>query len=142
MLYASPLLDGAWVETFMQELGRTTVSTKELSERPIAVIEPKRPLRLIDLCARGGQMKLGLDGRICTGSYAISQAWSDALRDHPANVDGILFPSRHELSVPSCAIFETAKSELTWTRWGTLDEPHLVAELARLLALGDVGLVP
>jgi hypothetical protein len=70
---------------------------------------------------------------------AVSQAWSDALRDHPVKADGILFPSRHELSVPSCAIFETAESELTWTRWGTLDEPHLAGELARLLAMEMSG---
>jgi len=49
-------------------------------------------------------MRLGLDGRICTGSYAVAQAWSDALRKHPVKPDGILFPSRHELSLPSCAI--------------------------------------
>jgi hypothetical protein len=43
-------------------------------------------------------MRLGLDGRICTGSYTVAQAWSDALRKHPVKPDGILFPSRHELS--------------------------------------------
>jgi hypothetical protein len=74
ILYASPLLDGAWVETFMQELGRTTVSAKELSARQIAEIRTNRPLYFIDLYAKGGQMKLGLDGRISTGSYAVSQA--------------------------------------------------------------------
>jgi hypothetical protein len=120
----------------MQELGRTTVSAKELSVRPIAVIPTKRPLQFIDLCAKGGQMKLGLDGRICTGSYAVSQAWSDALTDHPVKADGIVFPSRHELSVPSCAIFETAESELTWTRWGTLDEPHLAGDLGEIAGDG------
>ncbi|HEY4354390.1 MAG TPA: RES family NAD+ phosphorylase [Acidobacteriaceae bacterium] len=141
VLYAAPELDGAWVETFMQELGRTTVSLKELSERPVAIINTKRPLNFIDLFARGGQMRLGLDGRICTGSYTVSQAWSDALRKHPVEPDGILFPSRHELGVASCAIFEAARTELTWTRWGTLNEPHLAAELARLLKMGDVGYV-
>ena len=140
VLYAAPGIDGAFVETFMQELGRTSVSLKELAERPIALIRLNRPLRFIDLCAKGGQMRLGLDGRICTGSYAVAQAWSDALRKHPANPDGILFPSRHELSLPSCAIFETAKGELDWDRWGSLDENRLA--LADLLALGDLGLDP
>ena len=68
VLYAAPVLAGAFVETFMQELGRTSVSLKELRDRPVALIRPKRPLRFIDLCAPGGQMRLGLDGRICTGS--------------------------------------------------------------------------
>lgn len=90
VLYAVPELDGAFVETFMQELGRTSVSLKELRERPVALIYSKRPLRFIDLCAKGGQMRLGLDGRICTGSYVVAQAWSDALRKHPEKPDGIL----------------------------------------------------
>jgi hypothetical protein len=142
VLYAATHLEGAFVETFMQELGRTTVSLKELKDRPVALIHSNRPLRFIDLCAKGGQMRLGLDGRICTGSYAVAQAWSDALRLHPAKPDGVLFPSRHELRTSSCAIFETAAADLHWTRWGSLDEPSHATELAALLAMGDVGLVP
>jgi RES domain-containing protein len=142
VLYASPVLAGAFVETFMQELGRTSVSIKELRQRPVALIHPRRPLRFIDLFAKGGQMRLGLDGRICTGSYAVAQAWSDALRRHPEKPDGILFPSRHELSLPSCAIFETVESELRWERWGSLDEPKFAHELSTLLAMGVIGLDP
>jgi len=142
VLYAAPGLEGAFVETFMQELGRVSVSLHELRERPVALLHAKRPLRFIDLCAKGGQMRLGLDGRICTGSYDVAQAWSDALRRHPQKPDGILFPSRHELSVPSCAIFETAKDELSWERWGSLDEPERVLELRALLKMGDLGLDP
>lgn len=141
VLYASPVLEGAFVETFMQELGRATISKKELQERLVAILRPKRTLRFIDLVAKGSQMRLGLDGRICTGSYTVSQAWSDALREHPVKPDGILFPSRHELNVPSCAIFETAKDDLEWERWGTLDEPALAADLAILLKLGDLGYI-
>jgi hypothetical protein len=108
----------------------------------VALIYAKRPLRLLDLFARGGQMRLGLDGRICTGSYAVAQVWSDALRKHPVKPDGILFPSRHELSLPSCAIFETARNDLRWERWGSLDEPRLADELSALLAMGAMGLDP
>jgi hypothetical protein len=90
-----------------------------------------------------GDMRLGLDGRICTGSYTVAQAWSDALRKHPVKPDGILFPSRHELSLPSCAIFfETARNDLRWERWGSLDEPRLAGELSALLAMGAMGLDP
>jgi hypothetical protein len=142
VLYAAPDLAGAFVETFMQELGRTSVSMRELHERPIALIHTKRPLRFIDLHAKGGQMRLGLDGRICTGSYTVAQAWSDALRKHPVKPDGILFPSRHELSVASCAIFEPVEHELTWERWASLDEPGRAAELSALLKMGGLGLDP
>jgi hypothetical protein len=141
VLYASPLLEGAFVETFMQELGRATVTKAELRERPVALIRSRRHLRLIDLKKRGGLMRLGMDGRICTGSYAIAQAWSDALRRHPAAPDGILFPSRHELNLPSCAIFETGKHELDWMHQGTLDEPQFAAALKRLLKIGNVGYI-
>ncbi len=61
VLYASPQLEGAFVETFMQELGRTSVSIPELRDRPVAKIYTNRPLRFIDLCAKGGQMRLGPD---------------------------------------------------------------------------------
>jgi hypothetical protein len=142
VLYASPELEGAFVETFMQELGRTSVSMQELRNRPVATIHPTRPLRFVDLCAKGGQMRLGLDGRICTGSYAVAQAWSDALRTHPTQPDGILFPSRHELNFPSCAIFETTEGELSWRDWGSLADPDHAEDLRRLLQLGDLGLDP
>jgi hypothetical protein len=65
VLYAAPSLNGAFVETFMQELGRTSISLKELSARPVALIYSKRPLRFIDLCAIGGQMRLGVVD-VCT----------------------------------------------------------------------------
>lgn len=142
VLYAAPALEGAFVETFMQELGRTSISLKELHERPIALIRATRPLRFLDLYAKGGQMRPGLDGRICTGSYAVAQAWSDALRNHLEKPDGILFPSRHELSLPSCAIFEQAAKDLEWEHWGSLDEAGHAAELSALLRLGDLGLDP
>jgi hypothetical protein len=96
VLYASPLLEGAFVETFLQELGRATVTKAELRERPVALIRSRRHL---------------------------------------------LFPSRHELNLPSCAIFETAKHELDWVRQGTLDEPQFAAALKRLLKLGNVGYI-
>jgi RES domain len=98
----------------------------------------------LQLVGRGvpRQMRLGLDGRICTGSYAVAQAWSDALRRHPEKPDGILFPSRHELSLPSCAIFDSAESELRWERLGSLDEPRFVDDLSTLLAMGAMGLDP
>ena len=92
VLYAAPGLDGAFVETFMQELGRTSVSLKELAERPVALIHPKRPLRFIDLCAKGGQMRLGLDGRICTGSYAVAQAGQMRCGNIPENPMAFCFP--------------------------------------------------
>jgi hypothetical protein len=76
------------------------------------------------------------------GVYTVAQAWSDALRKHPVKPDGILFPSRHELSLPSCAIFETARNDLRWERWGSLDEPRLAGELSTLLAMGAMGLDP
>ena len=142
VLYAAQTLEGAFVETFMQELGRTSVSMKELHERPVALIHTKQPLRFIDLYTIGGQMRLGLDGRICTGSYVVAQAWSDALRKHPENPDGILFPSRHELRFASCAIFEPAEPELSWEQWGSLDEPGRAAELSALLKMGDLGIDP
>lgn len=64
VLYAAPGIEGAFVETFTQELGRTSVSLKALHERPLALIHVKRPLRFVELYAKGGQMRLGLDGRI------------------------------------------------------------------------------
>lgn len=87
-------------------------------------------------------MRLGLDGRICTGSYAVAQAWSDALHLHPEKPDGILFPSRHELSVPSCAIFKHAGKYLKGEGRCSLAEPTHAAELSALLKLSDLGLDP
>jgi hypothetical protein len=51
------------------------------------------PIKVIDL-RNDNFLKLGLDKRIFTGEYEISQLWSRAFYDFSSDIDGVLYPSR------------------------------------------------
>ncbi len=71
------------------------LSTNFLRSRCLSTLTPTRDLRLVDL-AGAGLTRIGADGRLTTGSYQISQAWSQALYRHPDQVDGLYYCSRYD----------------------------------------------
>ena len=80
-----------------------------------------------------GQSKAGVDGRLFTGSYSISQAYSRAIHEHPAHADCIRYPARHDTQQVSVALFERAQSPLKTTLLGALNEPRNLAYLSRIM---------
>jgi RES domain len=81
------------------------LSTKFLRSRCLSTVTPKRDLRLVDL-AGAGLTRIGADGRLTTGSYQISQAWSQALYRHSDRVDGLYYCSRYDPSKLCVALYE------------------------------------
>src|SRR5258708_32400205 len=108
-----------------------------LSQAYAAGAVPRLDLSLARL-ADSGLNQLRIDLRVSSGDdYGVARAWSRAIHDHPAHVDGILYPSRHHNRLYCVAMFERARDALQFTTWGTLGDQavtSLWAETARVLA--------
>lgn len=95
----------AFIETFGSETGVRLVAEAELKQRSISAIAVANRLRVVDLTG-DGLAKIGADNRLCDGAYAISQTWSLAIWNHPEQVDGILYRSRHDPARFGAAIYD------------------------------------
>ena len=79
----------AFIETFAHASGTRTITTAALKSRALSQLKPTRPLRLIDLAGLALRAPLRYK----------------ALHDHPAQVDGLLYPSRLDPSRRAVAFF-------------------------------------
>ena len=112
VLYAGRDEYCAFIETFTRAAGSTTITTAELKNRCLSELKAARTLRLVDLTQSGTLVRLGADSRLFSGDYAVSQAWSKALYDHPLKVDGLLYPSRLDPVRHALALFEGRATKL------------------------------
>ncbi len=138
VLYVARQLNGSFVEVFCRNKERH-VSAARLAQYCVSEFRASRNLKLIDLAGRG-LVKMGLDARLATGSYASSQTWSQAFYEHPGSADGILYPSRHDPKQQLAALFDRSQSLLTVKRLGTLRE-HLGNDLFDLLDHYEIALL-
>lgn len=141
VLYVSRDAHCAFVETFLHQTGVRVVTTTELAQRTLSIVEARRPLRLVDL--RGnGLARMGADAALTSSTdYALTQKWSKGLHDHPRHPDGILYRARHDPARSAAAIFERTQAELTTRVVGKLADPGLANQLADILDTYDVGLI-
>ncbi len=143
VLYVARDPHGAFIETFGHATGKHDVGLATLAQRGLAKVAASRPLRLVDL--RGnGLARIGADAALCAGAdYALSQAWSAALHDHPRAPDGLIYRARHDPSRFSVALFERAASVVRATPVGKsfLDAKN-VRLLGELLDHYGFGLIP
>lgn len=97
---------------FMESIGRGVLRTRfvaasQLKNHQLSILQFTKDLRLVDLVASGGLTRLGAEGSLVNGlGYRNSQRWSEALRSHPAKVDGIYYRSRYDPALTACALFE------------------------------------
>lgn len=131
----------AFVETFLQDTGIRVVSRHELEQRHLAHLELTMPLVVIDLSHSGALARIGADSRLFSGSHAIAQRWSTALRDHATKPAGLLYPARHDPARNACALYDLPESALRVTRVGSLLEPKRATVLADILDRYDLGLI-
>lgn len=123
VMYAAHAFEGAFIEA-LGSYASKTIEVRELSMRGVAVVEPTRTLRLVDL-AGPGLSHLGLDARISTGDHELAQQWSHALWAHPSQPDGICYAARRDPSERSVALFERRPASVTVCASGTLmDAPY------------------
>jgi hypothetical protein len=132
----------SFIETFGQSTGIRTVTETALEARHLAHLGLLRPLTLVDLSNSGGLARVGADSRLFSGSHAVAQRWSRALRDHPCNPDGLLYPARHDAARNACAIYECAPSGFTLSGKGSLLEHQHASLLGAILDCYGFGLIP
>jgi hypothetical protein len=110
--------------------GTRFIQADVLHERYAAYATLRRDLRLAWL-ADAGLVRNGADLRVTGGdNYTLSRRWSQAIHEHLSRLDGILYPSRHENTLYSVALFERAQDVLDFTVWGPLT-PGVVPDLWR-----------
>jgi len=107
-------------------IGRFQVASNELTRRNV-VNFTGLPLALAD-CTGVALKRMGLDGRFSTElAYDVTQRWSVAIHQHPAQVDGFVFVSRHINTGQAVVLFDRAA--------GKLQAPHYQPLLAHGKAL-------
>jgi hypothetical protein len=115
VLYAAAARDGAFAESLLRNVGRTALDDALLTVKGLVTIRATGALHLASLYGPGLTV-LGATAEVTHSgvmSYDLSQAWSKALHDHPAKVDGIAYRSRHDDDEICYAIFERARGKLS-----------------------------
>lgn len=108
-LYLAAELAGALMEAFddrwgpVGSLGRS-VTRQELNEWWVTLVD----VPLIEMFDATGRnlSKLGTDAQLLTGDYPTTQLWARRLMDHPQQVGGILYRSRHDPTRLDVALFQ------------------------------------
>jgi hypothetical protein len=131
----------AFIETFGQDTGIRLVTRRALEQRYLAYLELTQPLILIDLATSGGLARIGADARLLSGSHAIAQRWSAALRNHPSKPAGLVYPARHDTARNACALFDLPASILHVTTTAPLLAPQRALLLATILNTYGFGLL-
>src|SRR5262245_39180085 len=124
VLYVAENEECAFIETFGQSTGNNLVTASSLSTAGLAIVQPNRNLRLIDLANTGGLSRIGAEGRLCTGEHSVAQRWSKALKEHPSHPDGLYYRARHDPALMACALYDTAADALSSLTVGTLNDPR------------------
>lgn len=112
VLYLGSSLKVCFLEAMLRDrrngqVGDYPIEEAELSARVVAQIAPSRSLNLVDL-RHDGPVRMGIPTDVVRASaHTLSRVWSAALHDHPAKVDGIIYPSRLNDEV-NLAVFERA----------------------------------
>jgi hypothetical protein len=137
VFYAARSLEGAFAETCLRAVGARLVPLSRLAGRSATVLRVETELRLVELHGPG-LARLGATAVVSSGTYDVSQPWSRAIHDHPANVDGIVYRSNHDNGEHCVALFERCRDRLQpGTTTGLMQDR---ARLAKLLDRYKVGL--
>jgi hypothetical protein len=101
-------LGGAILEKFDDYLGPAGDDSRSLTETQLReaweTLVSLPDLQLFD--ATGKNLSLiGVDAQFAVGEYAVTRDWALRMMFHPDAIDGILFPSRHDLQRKNVALF-------------------------------------
>jgi hypothetical protein len=141
VLYCAEDEWGAFIETFGQSTGISTVSVNSLTVNPLARLSVSRRLRVVDFAASGGLTRAGADARLCSGPQDLARRWSLAIWRHPAQADGIAYGCRHDPPRVALAVFDRASDVISAELMGSLMLPEHQALLGRILDTYRFGFV-
>lgn len=99
VLYLGSSLKVCFLEAVLRDrrdghVGDLPLDEVELLDRNVAAVATSREFRMIDL--RGdGPVRMGIPSDVVRGRrQSLARAWSVAFYEHPADIDGIIYPSR------------------------------------------------
>ena len=95
--------------------GRLLITETELDRRFLARFTSNRRLRFVQVYGNGLQ-KLGVDAGITSclpQEYEFPREWGRAFHQHPENIDGICYLSRHDNTRLCYGIFDRVASEIS-----------------------------
>lgn len=141
VMYTGEDPECCFIESFGQTTGTPAVSGTYIEQRHLSELTLEKELRFVDLVETAGLARLGADGRLFTGSYAVSQAWSAALKTHPTKPDGIRYRSRRDPARVAYAIYECPPSTFSVNDQGSLMDRKNRSLLDTLLDLYQVELI-
>lgn len=117
VLYVGSTLKVCFVETILRDrrnriIGELLLAEQEIADRDYIEIEVIDDLRLVDL-RNDNPLRMGIPSDVVGGSdQRLARQWSLALHNHPAEPDGILYPSRLNEEI-NLAVFERAIPKLS-----------------------------
>jgi hypothetical protein len=141
VLYCAEDEWGAFIETFGQSTGISTVSVNSLTANPLARVSLRRRLRVVDFAASGGLTRVGADARLCSGPHDLARRWSLAIWGHPAQADGIVYGCRHDPPRVALAVFDRVADAVRAESVGPLILPEHQVLLGKILDTYKFGLV-
>jgi RES domain len=119
LVYLGSTAKVAFVETILRDRadgrdGDCVIEESEIAKRSIATISPVAPLMLVDLTG-DGPINMGVPSDVVGArDQSAAQHWSVAFHGHPAQPDGVFYPSR--LNEERCiALYARAVGKLTAT---------------------------
>jgi hypothetical protein len=140
VLYLGSSLKVCFVESVMRDQGDGRIDDLLLDERDLAIrsyatIEVTAALLLVDL--RGdGPLRMGIPSDVARGSkQSLARRWSLAIHEHPAQPDGIIYPSRLN-GETNLAIYDRAILKLRAVARGELLKEVGLAAVLRDLKVG------
>lgn len=116
VLYLGASLKACFVETILRDrrdgvVGGIEIAEAELADRYYSRVSVRQPLRLVDL-GDDGLLRMGIPTDVARGrNQALARKWSLAIHEHPAGVDGIIYPSRLN-NETNLAIYDRAIAKL------------------------------
>jgi hypothetical protein len=106
--YVRETLAGVLLEVFNDSWGPVNSTTRSLTQAQLdqwwVTLVALPPVNLF--YAHGTNLsKIGTDIQLLAGDHAISREWALRLARHPLKIDGIFYPSRHQIAARNLAIF-------------------------------------
>jgi hypothetical protein len=131
----------AFIETFGHATGISVVTRTALEARHLSYLTTTQSLAVVELASSGSLARIGADARLFSGSHAIAQRWSAALRSHPVKPAGLLYPARHDPARNACALFDLPDSSFEVVVDGSLSDSKHAVLLGAILNRYGFGLI-
>ncbi len=138
VLYLDGTLKVCFIEAVLRDQGDGRAGELLLDERDLAIrsyVEVVESLSLLDF--RGDSpLRMGIPSNVVRGaSQTLARRWSLAIHEHPAQPDGIIYPSRLNGEV-NLAVYDHAMDKLRATSHHPLLKGPGLAQVLRGLKVG------